>query len=109
MILRHGDRGKNVEQLQEDLLTLGENLPNYGADGHFGDETEAAVRSFQSRHNLHVDGVVGPETFGQIERLLAADEELYRVQVGAFSTRENAETIEEQLKNDGYDTYIVKG
>lgn len=32
---------------------------------------------------------------------------LYRVQVGAYSIYENAKKMEERLKKDGYDTYIV--
>ncbi len=34
---------------------------------------------------------------------------IYRVQVGAFSKRENAENMKEQLKKDGYDAIIVEG
>jgi peptidoglycan hydrolase-like protein with peptidoglycan-binding domain len=33
-------------------------------DGTFGPETERAVRELQTRHHLHVDGVVGGETWG---------------------------------------------
>lgn len=35
-------------------------------------------------------------------------ETLYRVQVGAFSERANAEKLEAELKKKGYDTFIVK-
>jgi peptidoglycan hydrolase-like protein with peptidoglycan-binding domain len=33
-------------------------------DGRFGPETEHAVRELQAHHGLHVDGVVGGETWG---------------------------------------------
>lgn len=36
------------------------------------------------------------------------DNTLYRVQLGAFSKRENAEKLSEELKSKGYQTYIVK-
>lgn len=36
------------------------------------------------------------------------DKILYRVQVGAFSKRENAETMQIALKNEGFDAVIVK-
>lgn len=32
---------------------------------------------------------------------------LYKVQIGAFSKRENAETLEKKLKSAGFDTYIL--
>lgn len=35
--------------------------------------------------------------------------ELYRVQVGAYSVKMNAELMKEQLERNGYDAFIVKG
>jgi len=55
--------GADVVYLQNRLLDLGYQLPNYGADGWFGDETDAAVREFQSRNGLVVDGIVGSITW----------------------------------------------
>lgn len=37
-------------------------------DGGFGNLTEAAVKTFQSRHNLKVDGVVGPNTWAVLNQ-----------------------------------------
>lgn len=49
-----------VSFLQELLSKLGYNLP---ATGYFGDLTDSAVRSFQQKNNLVVDGEVGIKTW----------------------------------------------
>lgn len=49
-----------VSFLQELLSKLGYNLP---ATGYFGEMTNAAVRSFQQKNNLVVDGEVGIKTW----------------------------------------------
>lgn len=58
--LRVGSRGDAVRDLQ---MQLG--VP---ADGAFGPVTERAVRAFQQRQQLAVDGVVGPETLAALGR-----------------------------------------
>ncbi len=56
-----GSRGDEVKRIQEHLRTLG--LYRGPIDGEFGGGTEAAVKLFQKRHSLVVDGQVGPVTW----------------------------------------------
>ena len=53
-------RGSDVRSLQTMLNALGYSCGR--ADGIFGDRTKAAVKSFQRRNGLKVDGIVGPAT-----------------------------------------------
>jgi GH25 family lysozyme M1 (1,4-beta-N-acetylmuramidase)/peptidoglycan hydrolase-like protein with peptidoglycan-binding domain len=69
-LLRQGDKGPAVKELQEKLLKAGEKLPRYGADGDFGAETEEAVKAFQARHGLAVDGIWGPKSEAMMEKVL---------------------------------------
>ena len=68
--LRKGSKGDAVRELQTMLLKLGYDLGPCGIDGDFGKATEAAVRSFQSDHRLAVDGVVGKNTWAELEKSL---------------------------------------
>ena len=68
--LRQGAHGQSVSALQADLAALGY-TDNRGrplpVDGHFGRNTEASVRAFQSDHGLFVDGVAGKNTLDAID------------------------------------------
>lgn len=68
--IRRGSRGEHVQFLQRSLIDLGYDLSRFGADGAFGAETEAAVRAFQRDQNITVDGIVGPQTWGALDRAL---------------------------------------
>lgn len=63
--LQRGDTGPRVERLQTLLNLHGASLP---VTGFFGPQTEAAVRSFQAKNNLDVDGVAGGETVTALNR-----------------------------------------
>lgn len=64
--LRMFDRGEGVKLLQIRLNLHGADLVE---DGSFGRNTDKAVREFQLRKDLIVDGIVGPKTW---EKLNAA-------------------------------------
>lgn len=67
-VIRNGERGEHVKELQRRLLALGYKLPKYGADGVMGSETANAVRQFQRDAGIGVDGVPGPQTKIAMER-----------------------------------------
>jgi N-acetylmuramoyl-L-alanine amidase len=55
-----GTRGEDVRQVQQRLKTWGYGIKS--VDGIYGNETFQAVKKFQQRNGLTVDGVVGPAT-----------------------------------------------
>lgn len=59
-IIEFGSSGPAVERLQEALNKSGFSC---ATDGHFGAETEWALREFQRNHGLDVDGVAGTRTW----------------------------------------------
>ena len=64
--VKKGAEGELVKLFQEALIKCGIELPEFGADGNFGNETRDAVREFQRRENLTVDGGIGIETSGKL-------------------------------------------
>ena len=64
MILRVGSRGASVLELQRRLNALG--LGPLDEDARFGPATRSSLRVFQELHNLSVDGICGPQTWGAI-------------------------------------------
>ena len=58
--LYNGCRGDDVRELQQALIDLG--YLSGTADGIFGNNTENAVRKFQKKNKLTVDGLAGPAT-----------------------------------------------
>ncbi len=64
-LLRSGMEGTDIAVLQHVLAKKGFYDPRE-IDGIFGPLTEEAVRKFQKENQLHVDGVVGPETLESV-------------------------------------------
>lgn len=65
-VLRLGSSGNDVETLQTKLNKFGYNLL---VDGSFGPRTENAVRLFQAKAEIVVDGVVGAQTWAALDKL----------------------------------------
>lgn len=65
-LLKYGDRGQSVVQLQSKLADLG--FYPYSIDGIYGRLTENAVRSFQKAHGLTADGIDGPHTSSALNK-----------------------------------------
>ena len=65
MTLKKGSTGSDVSELQKLLNSKGCD-PEIETDGIFGQKTEDAVKQFQRRAGLLVDGLAGPKTMKMI-------------------------------------------
>ncbi len=64
--LRLGNRHPSVAPLRQRLSVVGDLETNAGASDIFDSYVEAAVRRFQARHGISVDGIVRKETFDRL-------------------------------------------
>ncbi|MGE5591789.1 MAG: polysaccharide deacetylase family protein [Bacillota bacterium] len=67
-VLKQGDRGDDVKQLQVQLTQAG--YPTGGTTGFFGSGTLKALKSFQQNHHLQADGLAGPATLAALTTAL---------------------------------------
>lgn len=80
-LLRKGDRGDDVKLLQHRLNLVGNQLAE---DGIWGVKTDQAVRNYQYKAGLTVDGIVGPKT----QAALIKDAILARAaEIGAYMVK----------------------
>jgi hypothetical protein len=84
-----------VQAVQDKLKSQGYELGPTGADGRMGPFTREAVRAYQTKNNLKVDGRIGPETLGSLGL--------------ATSTPNPKDTAVDQDKNTGNTVCIFKG
>ena len=81
-MLRQGSKGPRVREVQRLLIRAGYSID---ADGDFGSATEKAVRAFQSKKGIEVDGIVGPGTLRLLNSFKANPDE----QLGTVSTMQD--------------------
>jgi N-acetylmuramoyl-L-alanine amidase len=65
-IIRAGDRGEAVRDVQRRLLSFGHRIAAGELSGRYGSSTDEAVRAFQRSRGLPADGMVGPDTWGRL-------------------------------------------
>ncbi len=61
-MLMRGDEGQDVRDLQRLLIAAGYGVGRSGIDGVFGKDTHNAVRAFQDRAGLPLDGIARKQT-----------------------------------------------
>ncbi len=110
--LRRGDSGIAVRVVQYYLAFLGyfyPELPPIAVTGEYGQETYDAVLTFQSRYDLQVDGIVGRETWNELQRVyretvrdLPPDYQTYigEVYPGRFLVRGDADAYVSRLQSN---------
>ncbi|EXG81111.1 peptidoglycan-binding domain-containing protein [Cryptosporangium arvum] len=71
-VLRSGSSGTAVRQVQCELNYAMTGVADIAVDGSFGPITDNYVRRFQSCIGLPVDGIVGPNTWKQLNHWAAS-------------------------------------
>ena len=85
-MLKFGSSGSDVKKLQNYLNQVGD----YGLaeDGQYGAKTQAAVKQYQQRNNLTVDGIAGDQTWGSLNDAVS------KLSAGSDNTQSNTGTME---------------
>ena len=91
-VLRKGDRGDNVRELQERLNELGYDCGT--ADGVFGTRTFNALVCFQTDAGIDPDGACGPVTRRALAAALPAPAPLWRVVIGGLTAARRDEVLQ---------------
>lgn len=89
--LEMGDSGAAVKTMQTMLIECGYSCGEYGADGEFGTGTDIAVRRFQMKNGLTVDGQYGTNSKAKLTAL-------YNKKVGTTaSTKKDVMTVAKEV------------
>ena len=103
--MQRGESGDRVRNLQYTLYELG--YYDGSIDGDYGQTTEDAVRAFQIRNSLKVDGVAGKETLAMLyssEAKAATTPQDEQQSVGYGETGEIVQEIQDCLIERNYMT-----
>ncbi|PZS29584.1 MAG: N-acetylmuramoyl-L-alanine amidase [Pseudonocardiales bacterium] len=103
-LIRRGDTGPAAADVRSVLVTLGLLPDRPEAAGAFDAECETALRTFQQRRGLIVDGLVGPDTFRALTaaRWRLGDRVLFR-SLSAPIVGDDVAVLQQRLLELGYD------
>lgn len=106
-MFRRGDIGPAVEEVRATLTALGLLEQPWLLSGEaevFDEATDRAVRAFQQRRGVTVDGLVGPETYAALQaaRLSLGDRILLHVP-GRLLGGDDVAALQERLLELGFD------
>lgn len=65
-VLKKGSKGEQVKAVQRMLYAMGYDLGASKVDGSFGGKTDEAIRAYQKKKGLAVDGSVGTKTWTKL-------------------------------------------
>jgi peptidoglycan LD-endopeptidase CwlK len=94
-VIKKGDKGNQVKEVQRLLIKHGYNVK---VDGIFGVETEKAVKAFQTDKGLVADGIVGEKTMAALK----ASPLKYRAIIKRGHNGEDVKEIQRLLVGHGY-------
>ena len=63
--------GDDIKYVQAALIEMKYTDTTIYVNGIYDSYTEAAVKRFQTNHNLHVDGIVGEQTIAELQSALS--------------------------------------
>jgi len=104
-----GDLGNEVVDIQLKLSTLGYNLGLNGADGCFGELTEAAVKAFQHRRGLTITGIVDKGTWKALVEATYKLGDRFLYLRSPFFRGDDVRELQTSLNTIGFNTGKVDG
>lgn len=90
IVLSCGSYGSEVKKLQENLNTLGYSCGI--ADGDYGEKTADAVRKFQKKNGLTVDGIAGSKTLAAIDKAINSNGTRIKITANLLNVRAGSGT-----------------
>lgn len=96
-VLRQGDKGQAVRQVQAELIRLG--FLSGSADGDFGRQTAQAVKDFQVCNGLKEDGIFGAACWQKIGGYNVQEQKtVYVSKNGVYHTDEHCSGMKSSTK-----------